>query len=465
MSSKNASSDDGLSVTSGVSASAAADLSADEKSRRKAARQKRIEEQMRAMEDAMMASRSAMEDFNDDGGGSVSSLGSGRTASTRGGALRDEEAPGPLPTSSRGTSQSRRGSDTDKFMESKTWGMNSGAVDMAAPRLSGTTESARKFLWNDDEEDAAEIGTVGAESPGLQMGGIFSPSSRNKSNVGILSSKSKQEDAIDATIDQIFGSGGGNMASGTDAGARRGPLLGRLNLRAFAWGGNVAGAHNSSLNLAPRGGGSESLRNIQAADVDYDNEKGHGRHIAARISTSASIAGSATKGWCTDHRRLIGIAAVAAAVIGSVLFVGQNGRIGLAKSSRGIGLPSMFGFHKGGNDNSKKLKAIKAAIIDAKISYAEDFEDSDSPQSRSLDWIVNHDEAKLEISDPFILQRYSLMVLWFGTAYTPVESKRKNKRIERDNEKEDEGESVVLREIWNNSDGWITSRGICSWYG
>lgn len=473
MSSKNASSDadDAASVASGISASATSrGITAEEKAQRKAERQKRIEAQMRAMEDAMLASRSAMEvmksDFNDDGGGSVSSLGSGRTESTLGGGVRDEEAPGPLPASSIGTSQ-RPGSTTDKFMESKTWGMDSAAVDMAAPRLSGATESARKFLWNDDEEDAEEIGAAGAAVPGLEKGGIFSPSSRNLSSVGAASSTSKQENAVDLTIDQVFGSGEAMSSTGTPAASRRGHLLSRLRLGALAWGEGTGGGGNDpikSLNLAPRGSRSDNLRNIQAADTDYDNEKGHGRRISARVGTSAAITGTATKDWCVDHRRL-GLVTAAAVIIGSVLLVGQNGGFGPAESSRGIGFPSLpsFGFSKGGADNTKRLKAIKTAIINAKISYAEDFEDSDSPQSRSLDWIANHDEAELETIDPFILQRYSLMVLWFGTGYTPVESKKKNQRMKQGNDQEEE--VVVLEEIWNNSDGWATSRGICSWYG
>jgi len=470
MSSKNASSDanDAASVTSGISASAGG-LSATEKAQRKAERQKRIEAQMRAMEEAMVASRSAMEvmksDFNDDGGGSVSSLGSGQTESTRGGGVRDEEAPGPLPTSSRGTSQ-RPGSTTDKFMESKTWGMDSAAVDMAAPRLSGATESARKFLWNDDEEDAEETGATGAAVRGLEKGGIFSPSSRNLSSVGAASSASKQEAAVDLTIDQVFGSGEAISSTGTPAASSRGHLLSRLRLGALAWGegtGTGGAGHDSmkSVNLAPRGSGSDNLRDIQAADTDYDNEKGHGRRISARIGTSAAIAGTATKDWCVDHRRLVGLVTASAMIIGSVLLVGQNGGSGPAESSRGIGFPSLpsFGFSKGGD----RLKAIKTAIINAEISYAEDFEDSDSPQSRSLDWLANHDEAELETIDPFILQRYSLMVLWFGTGYTPVESRKKNKKSEQGTDQEEE--VVVLEEVWKNSDGWATSRGICSWYG
>lgn len=449
------------SVTSGGK-SASAGLSAEEMAKRKAERQKRIEQQMRAMEDAMQASRSAMEvmksDYNDDGGGSVSSLGSGRTASTRGGGVHDEEAPGPLPASNKGTAN-----NTEKFMESKTGGVDSRSVDQAAPRLTAT-ESARKFLWDDDEEHEGEV-PVAAKRPGLGAagsgGGLFSPSSRNLG--AAPSSSSKQEDAFDLTINQVFGAGEDFSSSTSTPAAKGNSLLGRLTLRLAPsnWGvGEVGHESMKPVNLAPRGGGADNLRDIQAADTDYDNEKGHGHRLISRVGT----AGSATKECCVDHRRLVGVVAVAAVVICSVLLVGQNGGLGPTESGRGVGLPSMpsFGFNKGGGSDSKRLKALKSAIIDAQISLAEVFKDADSPQSRSLDWIANHDEAQLELSDPFILQRYALMVLWFGTGYAPVEKKKKKGNFPKPEEDE---ENVVLEEIWDDSDGWLTAKGFCSWYG
>ena len=336
---------DDASVASGISAMAG--LTAEEKARRKADRQRRIEEQERQMKEVMEQSKSALEimnELNADGGASVSSLGSGRTHSTGvPGVLEvlDEEAPGPLPNST-STSGKQGGSHPpghghDKFMESKTWGMDSTTVERTAPRLS-KTESARKFLWDEDGDGG------GKTAPG--GGGLFSPSSRRQSRE---SDTEEIERAVDSAIDNVFGSGedlAGDATSTVSDDKRHGSAISKLTstLRGFAW-GKGGGVDNNdsmtSINLAPRGEPaptvpatstpnrrtvgasmltniSHNLRNIQAADSDYDNEKSHGR----RILTSVTMAAASTKEWCFDHRRLVVVVAGAAVVVGSVLLIG-----------------------------------------------------------------------------------------------------------------------------------------------
>lgn len=478
-----------------------AGLTAEEKARRKAERQRRIEEQERQMKEVMEQSRSALEimnELNADGGASVSSLGSGRTHSTGVPAVLevlDEEAPGPLPTTSTsGKGGSHPPPGHDKFMESRTWGMDSATVERTAPRLS-KTESARKFLWDEDDDGAG--GAVGGGAGGKTTpggGGLFSPSSRRQSRE---SDTEEIERAIDKTIDNVVGSGGdlsGAATSTVSGDERRGSAISKLTstLRGLAWGmGDGADNNDSmtSINLAPRGEPapaapatstpnrrtagarmltnaiSHSLRNIQAADSDYDNEKSHGR----RILTSVTMSGAATKEWCFNHRRLAVLVAGAAVVIGSVLLIGQNSGVmsPSTESGRGgIGLrPSMPTFHFNSGSKSKKsdrYKAIKASIIRARVSDESDFKDQHTAQSRALDWISNEDEGKLETTDPFILQRYSLAVLWFNTAYSEAEMKRSPYPEKGE---EDEEDPTILMETWDDTDYWLTKAGICMFYG
>ena len=484
--------DDDASVTSGISAMAG--LTAEEKARRKAERQRRIEEQERQMKEVMEQSRSALEimnELNADGGASVSSLGSGRTHSTGVPAVLevlDEEAPGPLPnTSGKGGSHPPPGHD--KFMESKTWGMDSTTVERTAPRLS-KTESARKFLWDEYDDGAGGAVSGGADgktTPG--GGGLFSPSSRRQSRG---SDTEEIERAVDKTLDNVYGSGGDLSGAATSTVAddeRRGSAISKLTstLRGLAWGD---GANNNdsmtSINLAPRGEPapavpaastpnrrtvgasmltniSHNLRNIPAADSDYDNEKSHGR----RILTSIIMTGAATKDCCFDHRRLVVLVAGAAVVIGSVLLVGPGVMSPLTESGRGgIGLrPSMPTFHFNSGSKSQKsdrYKAIKASIIRAKVSDEFDFKDEHTAQSRALDWVSNEDDGKLDSTDPFILQRYSLAVLWFSTAYSEAEMKRSPYPEKGEEEAE---EPAILMETWDDTDYWLTKAGICMFYG
>ena len=456
------------------------------------------------MKEVMEQSRSALEimnELNADGGASVSSLGSGRTHSTGVPAVLevlDEEAPGPLPTISTSGKGGSHPPGHDKFMESKTWGMDSTTVERAAPRLS-KTESARKFLWDEDDDGAGGAvggppmgGAGGKTTPG--GGGLFSPSSRRQSRE---SDTEKIERAVDKTIDNVFGSGGDLGAAATSTVSddeRRGSAISKLTstLRGLAWGmGDGADNNDSmtSINLAPRGEPastvpatstpnrrtvgasmltniSHNLRNIQAADADYDNEKSHGR----RILTSVTMTGAATKEWCFDHRRLVILVVGAAIVIGSVLLIGQNSGVmspSTVSDRGGIGLrPSMPSFHFNGGSRNKKsdrYKAIKASIIRAKVSDESDFNDEHTAQSRALDWIANEDEGKLETTDPFILQRYSLAVLWFGTAYSEAEMKMSP--YPEKGEEEDEEEPTILMETWDDTDFWLTKAGICMFYG
>ena len=202
------------------------------------------------MKEVMEQSRSALEimnELNADGGASVSSLGSGRTHSTGVPAVLevlDEEAPGPLPnTSGKGGSHPPPGHD--KFMESKTWGMDSTTVERAAPRLS-KTESARKFLW--DEDDDAAGGAVGGGAGGKTTGGggLFSPSSRRQSRE---SDAEEIERAVDNTVDNVFGPGRDLSGAATSTVAddeRRGSAISKLTstLRGLAWGD---GANNNDI--------------------------------------------------------------------------------------------------------------------------------------------------------------------------------------------------------------------------
>jgi hypothetical protein len=51
----------------------------------------------------------------------------------------------------------------------------------------------------------------------------------------------------------------------------------------------------------------------------------------------------------------------------------------------------------------------------ANISGDQALQDPESPQSMALDWIVYSDQLNLDVEDPTMIQRYSLMCLYFGS--------------------------------------------------
>ena len=74
-------------------------------------------------------------------------------------------------------------------------------------------------------------------------------------------------------------------------------------------------------------------------------------------------------------------------------------------------------------------------------------EDENSPQHQAMQWICEHDPAKLDVDDPAFLTRYALAVLFYGTSgRIPAATSA---------EKTD----------WIHHDSWLTGVGYCSWFG
>mmetsp|Transcript_9041 Transcript_9041/g.20286 ORF Transcript_9041/g.20286 Transcript_9041/m.20286 type:complete len:977 (-) Transcript_9041:100-3030(-) len=92
---------------------------------------------------------------------------------------------------------------------------------------------------------------------------------------------------------------------------------------------------------------------------------------------------------------------------------------------------------------SERFVAIRERIHSSKVSSLEDLDYEDSPQYMALDWLANEDRAQLSPQDEFLIQRFSLAVLYLST--------------HADETSESGG--------WTTTTNWLTSNGHCSWYG
>mmetsp|Transcript_6701 Transcript_6701/g.14017 ORF Transcript_6701/g.14017 Transcript_6701/m.14017 type:complete len:739 (+) Transcript_6701:81-2297(+) len=117
-----------------------------------------------------------------------------------------------------------------------------------------------------------------------------------------------------------------------------------------------------------------------------------------------------------------------------------------------------------------RFDRIKDRILEHRISHASVLEDPSSPQYKALAWLVRDDERHVDlpqiddegskmtgnnIDDEIALfQRYALAVFWFQTTDAEIVEESLGMTVENP------------RDIaWNNADGWMTSKGLCLWYG
>jgi Leucine-rich repeat (LRR) protein len=111
--------------------------------------------------------------------------------------------------------------------------------------------------------------------------------------------------------------------------------------------------------------------------------------------------------------------------------------------------------------HSENFNAIFDHIVMEGVSQSKVFLSSETPEFHALRWISYSDTAALDPLDPMTLQRYALAVFYYASylefqkiagAQAPIEN-------------EDTQFEGVPNPGWTRKDYWLTSKGICSWYG
>jgi len=77
---------------------------------------------------------------------------------------------------------------------------------------------------------------------------------------------------------------------------------------------------------------------------------------------------------------------------------------------------------------------VQQALVNAGVLTSELLQDPNSPQNQALQWMT---EDGLALDDPFLSQRYALAVFYYSTRGP----------------------------FWDESDGWLSKDGYCQWYG
>ena len=106
----------------------------------------------------------------------------------------------------------------------------------------------------------------------------------------------------------------------------------------------------------------------------------------------------------------------------------------------------VLAFSNTGEKNHKsRIKKMSKYIVNAGITNASQLSTSGTAQYHALRWLANVDPAGLSPSDPNMLQRYVLAVVFYSTSATM--------------------DHVDPISGWRKQDNWLTGSGFCSWYG
>jgi len=93
--------------------------------------------------------------------------------------------------------------------------------------------------------------------------------------------------------------------------------------------------------------------------------------------------------------------------------------------------------------STERVNGIMSEIVDAGISSMEQMTTEGTPQYHALHWLADVDKSNADT--PFLAQRYALAVFFYSTS-------------------EDDSHTAP-KAGWKNQQNWMTSKGICIWYG
>jgi hypothetical protein len=104
-----------------------------------------------------------------------------------------------------------------------------------------------------------------------------------------------------------------------------------------------------------------------------------------------------------------------------------------------------FSNNTGEKNHKGRIKKMTKQIVNAGITDASQLSTSGTAQYHALRWLANVDPARLSPSDPNMLQRYALAVVFYSTSASM--------------------DHIDPISGWRKQDGWLTGSGFCSWYG
>lgn len=294
----------------------------------------------------------------------------------------------------------------------------------------GAVESARKFLWDEDEEDYSV--------PSRMFGGAQTSLIAN-TQAGSGGSARNLHD-VSLTRGTADGRQQGSQDQGSGLTSRVRQMV--SNLPMFSQ--PVDEKENLNRNIAPAANAS-----MAEGMEDYlEDVEVHGRRDGMGRKTARARCGS----FCDNRTRkrtmlVLAVLALVAVIISVV--VTKTGGDDSEDSGESVSSsrPEV---------DMVRFDAIRELILESEFSIKADLDKSGTPQNEALNWISFLDAAKLKADDDMILQRYALATFFFAT-YVASE--------EEEESSGPDGTIVPPGEGWVNSQHWMTAKGICLWYG
>lgn len=112
-------------------------------------------------------------------------------------------------------------------------------------------------------------------------------------------------------------------------------------------------------------------------------------------------------------------------------------------------------------ENDARFNLIYDAILAKGASHRDKFLDLMSPEYHALRWVAYSDEARIEPTNPLLLQRYALAVMYY-TSYIAFQVDHGNQPPVVRGKEQWEG---VPTSGWTRSDYWLQKKGHCKWWG
>jgi len=290
-------------------------------------------------------------------------------------------------------------------------------------RPSGSLETARKFLWDEDDLDVSKIVSS------------LRPKKNNEQDVRNLYSTASYKSRNLSADSSIFSS-----------------------LR------NLLSDNNNNNNNETDGGSSQPSRIALSRD----------RLILPVLSCFD---------WMTRNQRgrnsCIFLAVIFVVAIPILLFFPSgNNDDNFHYSTRGS-------FGRGPSlTRSVRHEAVSKKILNSGITTQSLLDQLGTPQRKAFNWIVVEDPAQLDPNDEYILSRYSLAVFYFSThgeemIFEPTDKDitgpilnsfpepitRPNKLSLGDGDEVTTIGDLAYEPNWINEKGWLSGSGYCSWYG
>ena len=321
-----------------------------------------------------------------------------------------------------------------------------GAGDPAS-QTQGSLETARRFLWDEDEEEIASarpLSTV-TSAKGDDRRYVYAPNSSSSSASGLFGS-----------IGALFGGGKAAAAAAAAESQRT---------------ARVANISAESQKHAEASGDDTYRPSLLTSIYIFF------RRLMLRfaLSMGSCFTWSRTR-WAMatgngrGRRMCLALTVILLIVIPVAIFApgGSGGSSGSESSL----------------SSSQRYDLISNRIENSGITPLGILKKENSPQNKALNWIVAEDPAQLDPDDAFILPRYSLAVFYFSTHGNEMfqvatinitqtmpprdagsDVADETIKLPLEGETTTMGDELAAQPNWVRESGWLSGQGYCSWYG